>query len=156
MGEWHWNADDDAAKKERSIGKSKWTTSVEYGVRVMGAKSYKTDVRKYVVHGKDRGRSLNRAGLDGDLAWFFSDGRHPKKILRMKVIRDNMRREKHFKFYSSSILVVYEGDGYLPILVDVRTLDFAKAQCVENAIDEGFVLGVDSLVAAMEAVFSMN
>lgn len=57
---------------------------------------------------KDHGRSLDGAGLDPEMAWFFSDGKHLRKdvikevVQIMKRIGENMRTEKHFKFFSSS------------------------------------------------------
>lgn len=37
---------------------------------------------------------------------------------------------------------------------DVKMIDFAKAQRIENAVDEGYSLGAETIVGVMESVLN--
>lgn len=63
-----------------------------------------------------------------------------------------MNTQTHFRFYSSSLLIVYEGDINLPDRVDVRMIDFAKAQWYSGETDGGYMVGITTLIRLLEMI----
>lgn len=62
------------------------------------------------------GRKLDRTGLLRTLRKFFHNGHRTRHelmwpiIARLREIRDSLERLRTYRFYSSSLLIIYEGD----------------------------------------------
>lgn len=160
--------DDDASveKRRRHIAKSQQTTSAKHGIRFTGMQSYKQHRAlgaAYEFRDKYHGRKITGAELVSELGWYFHDGRHTRvdcvRIVLDKVlkIREWVAQQRHFKFYSSSLLLMYEGASLeqAPCKADVRMIDFAHTQWVkgeDDEIDDGYVFGIDTLIEILQTL----
>ena len=153
--------DDDATpeKRRRHIAKSAATTSKEFGVRFTGMQCYKRGF--YDFRDKYHGRRLKGQDLSPELEWFFHDGERVRVecvaiiLDKLKRIRERMAEQRHFKFYSSSLLLVYDGADESPVRADVRMIDFAHTQWEhEPDGDQGYLLGIDTLIRLLRNILS--
>eukprot|EP00188_Purpureofilum_apyrenoidigerum_P006116 Plantae.Rhodophyta-Purpureofilum_apyrenoidigerum.ctg894.p1 GENE.Plantae.Rhodophyta-Purpureofilum_apyrenoidigerum.ctg894~~Plantae.Rhodophyta-Purpureofilum_apyrenoidigerum.ctg894.p1 ORF type:complete len:331 (+),score=45.91 Plantae.Rhodophyta-Purpureofilum_apyrenoidigerum.ctg894:372-1364(+) len=146
--------DDDAspAKAQRHMEKCRITTSGTLGIRFSGMQTYRKDTNEFLFRDKYYGRKLRAEDLLGSLVEFFNNGERirfdiARKCLEsLQVLLWHLEKQKHFFFYSSSMLIVYEGSDDAEPLVDVRMIDFAHTQRSFGKNDPGCALGVSSLV----------
>jgi hypothetical protein len=61
-----------------------------------------------------------------------------------------------FRFYSTSLLFVYEGDPSEPQHIDLRMVDFAHTFTLEdNTVnDDGYLFGLRNLIDIVEQIYS--
>eukprot|EP01132_Coremiostelium_polycephalum_P002060 gene2060-2540_t len=98
------------------------TTSTSLGIRVCGMKIFKPDIGT-IVYDRFYGRSLNPKTLESSLFQYFNNNRNDQypsqinlveniinKLKNIKNIISNSDEPFPFKIYSSSLLIVYEGD----------------------------------------------
>jgi len=146
--------DDDAPqeKARRHMEKCRKTTSGALGVRFSGMQVYRKDTEEYLFRDKYHGRKLKKEDLYNSLVEFFNNGEQircnvVRRCLRaLEELRKHLEDQKHFSFYSSSLLIVYEGSADAEPLVDVRMIDFAHTQRSFGKNDPGCALGVTTLV----------
>ncbi len=167
IGTRHYDDDATEEKRQRHILKSEMTTSAKHGVRFTGMQSYKrlrAGGGPGVLEFRDKyyGRKLKGKDLVPEARWFFDNGvRVRTDCIRLILDKLNYIREKvvlqtHFKFYSSSLLVVYEGASrdLAPCNADVRMIDFAHTQWVDGGTepDNGYILGIDTLISILKQI----
>lgn len=144
-------------KKERAIKKSKETTSYEYGVRFTGMQTFKNGLIQ--LRDKRRCQSLKRSMLRPELEFFFDNGKGIRfdviavMLQKLRVIRNEMARQKHFQLHSSSLLFLYEADSSVgeSALVDVRMIDFAHVEWRKSG-DSGYVKGADTVIRILDEI----
>jgi len=163
MGTRHYDDDAPPEKVLRHIEKSRNTTSGSVGIRFTGMQVYSRREQKYYFRDKYHGRTLKDDDLPGEFRFFFSDGfRLRVKVVRMildklEQLLPYIEQQKLFKFYSSSLLLVYEGnedgennEGDQNVNVDVRMIDFAHTQPSGGAEgDEGYAFGLCNLISIL-------
>lgn len=151
--------DDDATpeKRRRHIHKANRTTSAKCGIRCTGMQSFKRTSEMFEARDKYRGRTLSECDLIPEFEWFFSDG-HVIRIdcvigilERLAELRRFHLGQSHFFFYSSSLLLVYEGcvDA---VKVDVRMIDFAHTVLSNGKRDNGYLKGINYLIHILSMV----
>lgn len=169
IGTRHYDDDATEEKQRKHIAKANATTSAKCGVRFTGMQSYKRGVKgcgpgAFEFRDKYHGRRLKAGELVTEAAWFFHDGRSVRTdcvllvLDKLHFIRDNVAVQKHFKFYSSSLLLVYEGAplDIAPRAVDVRMIDFAHTQRSGGEPDKGYLFGVQNLIKIMSNVLQLQ
>ncbi|XP_023325142.1 inositol hexakisphosphate kinase 1 [Eurytemora carolleeae] len=102
-------------KKESKNAKVAGTTSGALGLRLGGMQVYQANLGRFLCRTKNYGRGLTVDGLKMSLRQFFCNG----LVMRMDVIQTLIRklselkevleRLETFRFYTSSILVTYDG-----------------------------------------------
>ncbi len=171
VGTRHYDDDASAEKRRRHIEKSANTTSAKYGVRLTGMQSYKRQRSNggggggyFEFRDKYYGRKVRGEELNEEMIWFFSDGHTIRKdcieiiVHKLRRIREVMKNQRHFKFYSSSILFVYEGAKDKKAIADVRMIDFAHTQWSHEKmeLDEGYLLGIDTLLDLFHCILNIG
>ena len=170
--------DDDATeeKKQRHIEKCRMTTSAAYGVRLTGMQVFQPRRRTYLCHDKYHGRRLRNAReLIDELCVYVDDGERTAAsaarsraiaqafIQRLQRLLQYVERQREWKFYSSSLLFIYEGAAHAgaktppdpPVRVRLRMIDFAHTQRNadgDTSSDEGYTLGIRTMTRLFTAV----
>ena len=106
-----------AAKKQSKAAKVASTTSGALGLRLGGMQVYQLSLGRYICRNKHYGRGLSVDGVKNALRQFFCNG----LLVRTDVIRAlvaklaQLRRLlsdlDSFRFYTSSLLVTYDGSS---------------------------------------------
>lgn len=167
IGTRHYDDDASAEKRRRHIEKAKATTSAKCGVRYTGMQSFKRSTpggTNGVFEFRDKydGRKLKEHDLVPEATWFFHDNFQVRTdcvrpiLDRLCELKHYLLSQNHFYFYSSSLLLVYEGapNDVAPSRFDVRMIDFAHTVLSNGNRDDGYLLGINYLIRILKSILS--
>ncbi|KAI3631474.1 hypothetical protein MIR68_010357 [Amoeboaphelidium protococcarum] len=131
-------------KRQKQMKKVMESTSQEYGVRLCGMQVYKSTTNRYYFQDKYRGRAIrSREELLSTLSNFLMNNGSVRVDLVYSLISSLLDLRKViinmecFRFYASSLLLVYDGsnkqqDG----MIKVRMVDFTH--CVTKEMTDDY------------------
>eukprot|EP01119_Soliformovum_irregulare_P002848 TRINITY_DN13101_c0_g1_i1.p1 TRINITY_DN13101_c0_g1~~TRINITY_DN13101_c0_g1_i1.p1 ORF type:complete len:324 (-),score=47.54 TRINITY_DN13101_c0_g1_i1:287-1258(-) len=159
--------DADAEKKRRHILRCETTTSKTLGLRLCGQMVYQKDTHTFRKLNKIEGRDVTTESMKNYLCRFFDDGQQIRTdvleefITSLKTLLQIIRRgEAPFRFYSTSLLLIYEGapDDHSPINFDVKIIDFAHTFLLDDSQSQvdGYAFGLGNLIHFFEEIYDEN
>jgi len=154
---------EDASEEKKASMKAKddATTTTTLGIRLSGFRVYQPKKGEYVLKDKSFGKKVKDNTMTDSLAVFFNNGEKVRKhvveafLAKVKEVQQWMESQKDLRFYSSSLLFLYEGDetDTANPKVDLRMIDFAHVHPIKDGgRDEGYVTGVKNLVRVLGEV----
>lgn len=164
IGTRHYDDDASAEKRRRHIEKAEATTSAKCGVRYTGMQSFKRSTGStngfFEFRDKYDGRKLKEHDLIPEATWFFHDNFRVRVdcvrliLDRLCDLKNYLLAQDHFYFYSSSLLLVYEGapNDVAPPRFDVRMIDFAHTVLSNGNRDDGYMLGINYLIRILSSI----
>jgi inositol-hexakisphosphate kinase len=158
MGTRQHGDDAPADKRFRHQNKVLTTTSLPLGVRMCGIQVYQVKTNSYKYTSKYDGRKLKKDTIKPAIADFYNNGIQFRLdvlvqfVEKLKEFYEVMQSlDDKFRFYSTSLLMVYEGDLDAPPRIDIKMIDFAHTfMMAENDInDDGYLFGLRNFIDLM-------
>lgn len=112
---------------------------------------------RYLCRNKYYGRSLSEEGLRQSLTQFFHNGERlrtdvfPALLDQLTRLLSVISQLTSYRFFTSSLLIIYDGLESLKADIDVRIIDFAHSTWpgrspVHSGPDDGFIFGLQNLI----------
>eukprot|EP01136_Pigoraptor_vietnamica_P044240 Opistho-1_new@20736 len=144
---------EDASPEKIAYELSKYPPQMELGFRFTGMHVFDVVRGEHRSYGRKYGHALTVESVRDGFVEYLSDGVRVRRdvipgfLARLTDIREWFLRQRLYRFYSSSLLFVYEGDGS-SAAVDVRCIDFAHVYPVrDGGRDDGYVYGIERVIA---------
>ncbi|CAD5122004.1 DgyrCDS10457 [Dimorphilus gyrociliatus] len=153
--------DPKATEKKINSETQKYPRMGEIGFRILGMQIYKPEENSFQFKDRFFGLSLEPEDVtENGLKLFFTQ----KSSLRRDVlqlvlsklgrINEFFHIQREFAFYSSSLLIIYEGDeSQSPVesLADVRMIDFTHV-FETNEADDNYIYGIGMLIKSLSSL----
>eukprot|EP00050_Salpingoeca_kvevrii_P006346 m.288835 g.288835 ORF g.288835 m.288835 type:complete len:387 (+) comp12032_c0_seq1:41-1201(+) len=159
MGTRTYAVDASEAKRLSHTAKCEATTSAKLGLRLCGMQVYDPDTSKFVCRDKYHGRTLTVENVRSEIKRYLSARGDPASLIESFLASLTKLREtllcdalSGYRFYSSSLLLLYEGAGPTA-RADIRMIDFAHtSKTSDEGPDEGYILGITNLISQMQDI----
>jgi inositol-hexakisphosphate kinase len=106
-----------ASKRLSKNAKVASSTSGSLGLRLGGMQVYQANLGRYICRSKNYGRGLSPSGLRAAIRQFLTDGLTVRTdvvralLRRLGQLRELLAGLDSFRFYTSSLLITYDGEG---------------------------------------------
>lgn len=150
------SAGEDASVEKRAMmeARDKSSTTATLGMRISGFRVYHSTKGEYIVKDKEWSKTVTEETMEDALSFFFSDGKSLRKsiiqniLTKLHPIKEWMESQRQFRFYSSSVLILYDGDEAINNSnTEIRLIDFAHVHPItDGGRDEGYIIGITNLI----------
>lgn len=159
--------DEGAPPAKVAAERGKWLPQSQLGFRMTGMRAWRAAVDaecggRWLEHGRAHAYALTAEGVPAALAEFVAAASGEgvrldvvaRFLVRLREVRAHFAVQSAHRFYGSSLLFVFDGDSSgNGGVADVRMIDFAHVWPIaDGGRDAGYLRGVDSIIAAFEAV----
>ncbi|PFH31781.1 inositol polyphosphate kinase [Besnoitia besnoiti] len=153
-------------KEKRQLEKSLKTTSHELGFRLCGCQYYNKKTDTLCYRDKYWGRKLTKEKVPNAIRQWFWNGSTlyveliPVLLEKLDMFYSCVAQLKHYRFWSSSLLLVYDGGLCDPEerknSLDIRMIDFANTIYLRDnpAPDEEYLFGLRNLIGGLHALLT--
>jgi len=146
-------------KKEAMLKKDMETTTHTLGIRITAMKVFRTNKGEFVSFGKPWGKKVTKENMQQSLKEFFDNGqniRHdliPVYLSKLKPLLEYFNSQKELRFYSSSLLFLYDGMDNSADKAEVKMIDFAHVHEIKDGgKDNGYITGLKNLIGYLEKI----
>ncbi|KAL6043621.1 Cdc42 rho gtpase-activating protein [Balamuthia mandrillaris] len=155
------SAGEDASPEKREAMRKKdmESTTVSLGMRITGMKVWDVKKGDYVRYTKTWGRDVTIEKTKEAVSLFFHNGERVRKEIvalaleKATAILEFMKNQRHSRFYSSSLLFLYDGDTSQPPALTLKMIDFAHVHPIKDGgLDDGYIFGVTNLLHHLEEI----
>ncbi|KAF2070008.1 hypothetical protein CYY_008678 [Polysphondylium violaceum] len=123
---------------------SKYITTPKLGFCICGSQKYNLKKQEFEKFQKEQGRTLTECTVIDKIKQFFSNEQSNQIrddivhliVKRLELFKDYFENNPDFRFRSTSILLIYEGDIGSEIKCDIRLIDFAHAKPFPNHLKQ--------------------
>jgi len=144
---------------EEQLKKTMNCTSGQLNFRIVGMQIYHLDTRNFIKKDHSWGRQLSKETVKDGLKLFFNNGPSIRKEV-IKMFEEKIQElikffqdQRLYRFYSCSLLFVYEGDVMLSPKVEMKMIDFEQAwEVLDGGRDEGFLIGLQNLLSYLYTI----
>eukprot|EP00397_Hematodinium_sp_SG-2012_P016587 GEMP01016929.1.p1 GENE.GEMP01016929.1~~GEMP01016929.1.p1 ORF type:complete len:325 (+),score=58.91 GEMP01016929.1:140-1114(+) len=157
IGQQTW--DPDATDEKQRTERKKYPPQADIGFRFTGMRIWDAETQDYKRVTREWCLSLQVEDIRDALAAFFPDRLRallPVLVKRLKALEACLTNHPKWRCYSSSLLIVYEGDPSEKLTeksIDVRAIDFAHVFPIEDGgLDDGYLFGLATLIKHLEAL----
>jgi len=173
---------DNATEEKRLSKEAKRiaTTSSTLGIRLCGMQVYCPITKQYKYFDKYDGRKYDHMSLKQVLTLYFNRDRGSGYKVdlnlaqafldKLLVLHSILDTSSPYRFYSSSLLFIYEGDSSIAFHnaedvknvtltdVDLKMIDFAHTYrlLADDERDDGYVLGLSSLINLLQEIVKLG
>jgi len=156
---WDENASQQTIENRKKIEGNSTTPSL--GFRITGSQVYKPQSGQFQKYDRKYGYAVRENTMFDALLAFFDNGVHgryeiiPTLLLRLKKMLQWAETQKMFRFYGTSVLIIYEGDLNGDVQkTEVRLVDFAHVFKIQDGgRDEGVLFGLKNLVSYLQRIY---
>ncbi|VDO37864.1 unnamed protein product [Onchocerca flexuosa] len=159
MGTRQYGDDATDQKRQSQTNKCRETTSASIGIRLVGMQLYREEIGTYVYVNKYAGRQMSCEMLRETLAEYFINAgkiRSTALLKKLTTLKKRLAEANGYRFFSSSLLIAFDGKKHDDTSIDLRMIDFAHSTCstlVDDVRyigpDDGYLLGLDFLISSL-------
>eukprot|EP00668_Euglena_longa_P000726 GGOE01000876.1.p1 GENE.GGOE01000876.1~~GGOE01000876.1.p1 ORF type:complete len:465 (-),score=58.69 GGOE01000876.1:300-1694(-) len=147
-----------AHNQESKTLKSNQTISSSLGFRLCGTKVYHSEAADYVVQDKYDCRRHTKWQIQEQFQSFFSSPRGLRQDVLRSILGKLHRLQRHIErqtewlFYTSSLVMMYDGDQAQDPRPNVVLVDFAHTIPSDGQLDHNFLEGLRNLIDVLQCI----